>query len=202
METERGSLIAIEGCDKSGKSYLCYNLQQYFNNQDKIVFASFPHRSSIIGRVITRLLTHQNKKSSQTLHLLFAANRWEKKEFMEDLLNKGFTLIIDRYVHSGLVYSLADDMNKEWTFNLTKGLIKPDLVLYIDRVVKNIGSTPNPELFETEEFQFKAHELYNEIQDPNWHKIDANKSLSKLMEEVVPLIENEIKREKGPLDFF
>jgi len=202
METERGSLIAIEGCDKSGKSYLCYNLRQYFDDHDKVVFCNFPHRSSVIGRIIDGLLTHTDKATSQALHLLFAANRWEKQKFMLQLLNNGITIIIDRYVHSGIVYSLADEMDKDWTLNLSKGLVKPDLVLYVDRFVPNLSSTPDPELFETVDFQLKAYELYNQINDSNWQKINAKKPLEDIMEEIIPIIENEIKRKKGPLEFF
>ena len=88
--------------------------------------------------------------SDQTAHLLFLANRWELNNEIIELLNDGYFVILDRYIYSGIAYSLAkyeysktannsgviasttasEQMGDvEWLYGPDKGLPKPDLTL-------------------------------------------------------------------------
>jgi hypothetical protein len=44
---------------------------------------------------------------ARSAHLIFSANRWEMCAEMKRLMSGGTTLIVDRYVHSGIAYSVA-----------------------------------------------------------------------------------------------
>lgn len=50
---------------------------------------------------------------------------------MEKLLNDGVTLIVDRYSFSGVAFSAAKGLDFDWCKAPEKGLLKPDLVLFL-----------------------------------------------------------------------
>ena len=43
----------------------------------------------------------------RAVHLLFAANRWEKAAEIRQLLSQGKTIVCDRYSFSGIAYTSA-----------------------------------------------------------------------------------------------
>lgn len=51
---------------------------------------------------------------------------------MERLLYDGTTLIVDRYSFSGVAFSTAKGLDFNWCKNAENGLLKPDLVLYLN----------------------------------------------------------------------
>ena len=66
-------------------------------------------------------------------------NRWEQKDKLADLLlNQGINIICDRYSYSGVAYSSAKGLDFKWCLNADRGLIKPDLVIYIDVDIETI----------------------------------------------------------------
>jgi dTMP kinase len=130
----RGKLIVLEGLDRSGKSsvvsYLCEWLSQ--ERKGKTVGMSFPDRTTPIGKMIDEFLRHHDcELSNEAVHLLFSANRWEKTKVMEDTLAAGTSIICDRYWYSGVAYSMAKGLQKEWCTWPDKGLLEPDLVIYL-----------------------------------------------------------------------
>lgn len=58
----------------------------------------FIDRTTAIGEIINNFLTKKIELPSETIHLLFSANRWECKDDILKTLQKGTTLIIDRQV--------------------------------------------------------------------------------------------------------
>lgn len=67
----------------------------------------FPSRTTEIGSTINSYLKNSKELNDQVIHLLFSANRWEFLKEMQDLLNAGTTLVVDRYSYSGVAYSVA-----------------------------------------------------------------------------------------------
>lgn len=110
---KRGALIVIEGVDRSGKSTQCKKLvESLLENKVSAVYMNFPDRTTVIGGLINEYLRNQNcKLNDQTIHLLFSANRWENIEKMKNFLNKGTTLIVDRYSYSGIAFSSSKPGN-------------------------------------------------------------------------------------------
>ena len=72
------------------------------------------------------------KLNDEAVHMLFAVNRWEQKEEMIQHLKEGTSLICDRYAYSGVAYSAAKGLDFDWCLNADKGMISPDLVIYMD----------------------------------------------------------------------
>ena len=47
-------------------------------------------------------------------------------------MNEGIHVVCDRYAHSGVAYSAAKGLDFEWCVAPDRGLVKPDLVIYVD----------------------------------------------------------------------
>ncbi|PSN47027.1 Stomatin-like protein 2 [Blattella germanica] len=101
-----GALLVFEGCDRSGKSTQCRKLLESLKQRNvKAEFMAFPDRSTTVGNILDRYLQKKSDIPDHTVHLLFSANRWELEPRMRELLNKGVTLIVDRYAFSGVAFS-------------------------------------------------------------------------------------------------
>jgi len=92
---------------------------------------SFPDRTTSIGKMINDFLISKVELGNEAIHLLFSANRWENMKRLNDNLEKGITVICDRYWYSGVAYSVAKGMDFEWCISADKGLIEPDMIIYL-----------------------------------------------------------------------
>lgn len=80
LAISRGSLIVLEGLDRSGKSSQCSRLVSYLQEKGIPVEACrFPDRSTSVGQMISTYLANESELDDRTIHLLFSANRWEKR---------------------------------------------------------------------------------------------------------------------------
>lgn len=76
----RGALVVLEGLDRSGKSSQCSRLVSYLEGQGiSAELWRFPDRSTNVGQMISAYLTNTSQLDDHTIHLLFSANRWEKR---------------------------------------------------------------------------------------------------------------------------
>ncbi len=76
----RGAFILFEGVDRCGKSTQCKMLVQ--NLQSRGIEAElwrYPDRTTAIGQMIDKYLQSQTEMDDAAIHLLFSANRWEKR---------------------------------------------------------------------------------------------------------------------------
>jgi hypothetical protein len=79
-DVRRGALIVLEGLDRSGKSSQCSRLTSFLHTQGLSVEAwRFPDRSTPMGKMISSYLSSQMDLDDASIHLLFSANRWEKR---------------------------------------------------------------------------------------------------------------------------
>ena len=124
----RGSLLVFEGGDGTGKTTWSRNLLSALQSRGHSVeYLSFPDRSSATGRLIDGYLKKDLQVDDRAIHLLFAANRWEKHCYIKDTLMNGTSIICDRYAVSGLIYSvIARHLSSKWCSTVDKGLVRPD----------------------------------------------------------------------------
>jgi dTMP kinase len=67
--------------------------------------------------MINSYLQSKTEMDDGAIHLLFSANRWEKRAAMEAKLQSGVTLVVDRYSYSGVAFTAAKKMeglDLEW----------------------------------------------------------------------------------------
>ncbi|KAK4782345.1 hypothetical protein SAY86_016447 [Trapa natans] len=76
----RGALIVLEGLDRSGKTSQSTRLLSYLEGLGHSVeLWRFPDRTTSVGKMISSYLSNESQLDDRTIHLLFSANRWEKK---------------------------------------------------------------------------------------------------------------------------
>ncbi|GMH30959.1 hypothetical protein Nepgr_032802 [Nepenthes gracilis] len=175
-DKSRGALVVLEGLDRSGKSSQSRRLVSYLEGLGiSAELWRFPDRNTSVGQTISSYLSNKSQLDDHTIHLLFSANRWEKRSSMEDKLKAGTTLIVDRYSYSGVAFSSAKGLNIEWCKAPEIGLLAPDLVFYLDLPPEKAAERGGygGERYEHLDFQRKVAEKYHLLRDDSWKIIDA-----------------------------
>ncbi|KAK7272535.1 hypothetical protein RJT34_29191 [Clitoria ternatea] len=172
----RGALVVLEGLDRSGKSSQCSRLVSLLERRGiSAELWRFPDRTTSVGQMISSYLTNTSELDDHTIHLLFSANRWEKRSLMETKLKTGTTLIVDRYSYSGVAFSSAKGLDMEWCKAPEIGLLAPDLVAYLDISPEKAAERGGygGERYEKLEFQKKVADCYEVLRDVTWKAVDA-----------------------------
>lgn len=132
MSQGRGAFIVLEGLDRSGKTTQTAKLVEKIQSLGKpCKLIKFPglsspfcsrlsvDRTTTIGKMIDSYLRSAEDLDDRVIHLLFSANRWEARflslgtfalidsEGIKRDLLAGTTVIVDRYVYSGVAFSAA-----------------------------------------------------------------------------------------------
>ncbi|CRL00243.1 CLUMA_CG013516, isoform A [Clunio marinus] len=194
---KRGALIVFEGCDRAGKTTQCKKLVERLKNQNlNVKFMNFPNRETQSGKIIDAYLRNKETLTDEGIHLLFTVNRWEAKKEMEQELLKGTTIIVDRYSYSGVAFSAAKGLDFEWCKTPEKGLLKPDLVIYLtlsaDAMARREGF--GNERYETKEMQNNVKTIYEKmIETPLWQIVDADKTEEALTDELENIIHERMR---------
>jgi dTMP kinase len=129
----RGLLVGVEGIDAAGKRTQSSLLEAWLHSQKATVdMISFPEYSTTIGGEIRAFLLGTKNYPPEVRHMLFAANRWERKKAIEDRLERRDVVVVNRYTESNLAYGVANGLQLDWLLNLEAGLPKTDLVLVLD----------------------------------------------------------------------
>jgi dTMP kinase len=129
----KGILIGIEGIDAVGKRTQTTILDTWLRSRGYTTRTiSFPDYETAIGMEIKRFLLGSRNYPPEVRHMLFAANRWEKRDELMSILSRTDIVIVNRYSESNLAYGVANGLNLEWLMNLETGLPKPDTVIVLD----------------------------------------------------------------------
>ncbi|BAT02849.1 thymidylate kinase isoform X1 [Oryza sativa Japonica Group] len=186
----RGALIVLEGLDRSGKSSQCARLLSFLQGKGcQAEGWRFPDRGTSVGQMISAYLANESELDDRTIHLLFSANRWEKRALMERKLLGGTTLIVDRYSYSGVAFSAAKGLDIEWCKAPENGLIAPDLVVYLDVQPEKAAERGGygGERYEKIEFQKKVGEHYHSLRDSTWKVVDGSLPMEVVEEQLKEL---------------
>jgi len=202
--TPRGSLIVLEGGDKSGKSTHAKLLHAALEEKGiKSKTMSFPARDTEIGQIINSYLAKGKEMCDQTIHLLFSANRWELEPQIKKALTDGVTLIVDRYAFSGVAFSAAKGLDLEWCRHPDVGLPRPDVVLYLNLTPENASTRGDfgGERYEAVDFQEKVGRKYLELYDPEfWQTVNSDRPQEEVHADLLNIAISTIrKNQESPL---
>ncbi|XP_054812967.1 thymidylate kinase isoform X2 [Prosopis cineraria] len=187
----RGSLIVLEGLDRSGKSSQSSRLVSYLEGQGvSAELWRFPDRCTNVGQMISAYLSNTSQLDDRAIHLLFSANRWEKRSLMETKLKAGTTLIVDRYSYSGVAFSSAKGLDIEWCKAPEVGLFAPDAVIFLDISPEKAAERGGygGERYEKLEFQKKVAETYKVLLDASWKVVDAGQSIEDVEKQLQDIV--------------
>ncbi|KAK9323967.1 thymidylate kinase-domain-containing protein [Lipomyces orientalis] len=173
-KSSRGLLVLLEGLDRAGKTTQCQLLYEKLATElgaDRVRVQKVPDRSTQIGQAINAYLVSKTHLPDEAIHLLFSANRWELRESILSSLAAGQTVILDRYVPSGVAYSLAKGvpgMSLEWCLAPDRGLPQPDVTIFLDvdpdnAKLQTARADFGRERYEVSEFQAKVRECFKII---------------------------------------
>lgn len=194
----RGKIIVIEGSDKAGKTTQSRMLMESIKLAGKVcAVIDFPDYATPIGTEIKAFLEGKRDYPNEVKHLLFSANRWEKKKEIESMVENGTIVILNRYYQSNLVYGISNGLAASWLTGLEKGLPKEDLVivLTVSPEVSTKRGSETPDSFESDQkFVAEVHKAYRRLgKQFGWKLVDGEKSKEQVHQEVMKLVRKVVK---------
>ena len=107
---EKGTYIALEGIDGSGKTTQAHLLSEYFKSQGKeVILTREPRKEGIIGDLVHKILKGELKMPSKAFQYLFSTDRViHHEELILPALKEGKVVISDRCFWSAVVYGILD----------------------------------------------------------------------------------------------
>ncbi len=140
--------VVIEGLDGSGKSTQIRMLRKYLEEQKiQFKYLHFPRTEApVYGDLISRYLRGElgkiNSLNPYLAALLYAGDRNDAKGLINDWQEKGYFILLDRYVNSNIAFQCAKMKSEserrkleEWIINLEYNhnqLRVPDLSIFLD----------------------------------------------------------------------
>jgi dTMP kinase len=195
---QKGKIIVIEGVDQAGK-YTQSNLLQsnLLQSGNVCTIMDFPDYTTPIGQEIRAFLDSNRNYTLETEHLLMSANRWEKKNDIESLIESGTVIIMNRYYQSNLVYGVSNGLNLKWLLNLDKGLPKEDVVIILE-VNPNTSYQRVPgnrDAFETDrKLLTKVHKNYRKLaRQFKWKVINGERVSGEVHDDIMKIVRKVIK---------
>jgi len=193
----RGFFIVLEGIDGCGKTVhskaLCEALKKLSYD---VAYTTEPSESQI-GRLIELEFLQKAKVSPQVEALLFAADRFDHLTFeVLPMLNANKIVVSDRYVYSSLAYQGAQGLKLDWIREVNYFATRPNLALYLD-VPAEVGLSRKRgrSVLEKLELEKKVREIYlGLVESGELIKVDSNRSLDIVKEEVLALALQALKR--------
>src|SRR5690242_4348665 len=129
----RGSLIAFEGLDQSGKQTQAEALRAALDGAGRpCQMISFPDYDTAIGTELHRALHGERDYTADVMQLLYVANRYETKGRIDCWLAEGLVVLCDRYVASTVAYGEAQGLDRAWLTDIQRFLPAADLTILLD----------------------------------------------------------------------
>lgn len=197
MAATKGKIIVIEGTDKAGKTTQSRLLLEALKNLGKVcVILDFPDYTTPIGMEIRAFLDGKREYPPEAKHLLFSANRWERKKDIESMVENGTIVVMNRYWQSNLAYGVANGMDPGWLLKLDKGLPKEDLVIVL--LVSPATSGKRAEVKDVFESDAKlsaaAYRNYTRYaRQFKWTVLDGSKSRDSVHQEIMKIVRSKLK---------
>lgn len=172
--TEQGKLIVLEGLDGSGKGTQISLLSKALADYGIPVHVTAEPTQSATGGLIRDALAGLQKRTPYELAALFLTDRIfhnTSKAGIKNLLDKGFTVICDRYYYSSFAYQ-GMDAELSWVMDINLNcpeITKPDLCIFLDVPTKQcderMNSRQSREIFENVEAMEKIRSRFFEVFD-------------------------------------
>lgn len=122
-----GTFIVIEGADGAGTTTQAKKLAEELEAH----YTCEPSESKP-GKKVDEMISSGNY-SAESIALMFAADRMiHLEEEVIPELEKGKTVVCDRYYHSSLVYQPALGADYSWVKQLNRDALVPDLTVVLD----------------------------------------------------------------------
>ncbi|ASA25010.1 dTMP kinase [Paenibacillus donghaensis] len=207
---QQGFFITLEGGDGSGKTTVLGRVAAYLQNRSiPYVITREPGGIEIAEKIRSIILDPAHTAmDARTEALLYAASRSQHlAEVVEPALERGMTVLCDRFVDSSLVYqgyARGLGMEEVWSINqFAIGNRMPDLTFYLDidpevglaRIAANQNREVNRLDMESLAFHRKVREGYRMVVDANPQRmvvLDAARPLHIVEQELIRTLEERV----------
>ncbi len=184
----RGRFIVLEGIDGAGKSTLSHALTERLSALTAAVLTAEPSEG-YVGDALRRAGAEESHPLLESL--LFVADRAHHTHIIEGWLEKGITVICDRYYASTLAYQTASlgEGFRPWLREMNeKVIIKPDLTLLLDidpdGGMDRVNSRGESSKFEKTEYLREVRKQYLKLaEEDGFRVIDASRGPGEVLEE-------------------
>lgn len=127
----KGTLIALEGIDNSGKTTQVTRIAEYYSKQGLGVTSTKELTSPIGSFIREELYSHRLSPLLKTL--LFATDRGIRYErIVLPALKRGFLVLADRWKLSAKVYRAAEGFDKDFVEQVNSKTPEADLTFLLD----------------------------------------------------------------------
>jgi dTMP kinase len=149
---KKGKLIVIDGTDGSGKAtQVALLAKKLMSEGKKVKIVDFPeYYDNFFGEFIGHCLSEQYYKflnvHPKIASVLYAADRWESRDKIEDWLKKGYIIIANRYVSANQIHQGGKIKSSKKRNDFIKwldqmeyevfGISRPDITLYLSLPIK------------------------------------------------------------------
>ena len=170
---KKGSFIAFEGIDGSGKSTQIMLLKKHLERENIKCYITNEPTDSPIGSLIHQIMTGRILSDNKVVAALFVADRLDHllnpTNGIYEKIKEGVSVITDRYYFSSYAYHSVD-MSMDWVITANSQsaeILRPTITIFIDvdpeDAMKRIQKTRyQPELFETRERLVSVRQKYYE----------------------------------------
>ncbi len=145
---KKGKLIVIDGTDGSGKATQVAKLKKRLLDEGiKIESLDFPQYDNnffgkLIGKGLSGELGNWVGLDPKIASVIYAADRFESSHKINEWLNAGKTVVLDRYVSSNQIHQggkISDETERhefiQWLDKMEHdvfGISRPDIILYLN----------------------------------------------------------------------
>ncbi|NMC76900.1 MAG: dTMP kinase [Candidatus Methanofastidiosa archaeon] len=181
--------IVFEGIDASGKETQAKLLSSFLTSKGfEVLLTHEPIYEDPIGEVIKKNLQKKISLASETVAMLYAADRYEHFIKIKKALSEDKFVISDRYKYSNMAYQGANGVDPKWIEEIEKYSLDPDIVFYI-RVTPESAMKRRKEkdLYEENyEFQKKVFGIYEKLSKKyNFITIDGERSIEEIHKDII-----------------
>jgi dTMP kinase len=203
----QGKLIAIEGCDSSGKHTQAKLLLEGLKKEGKdAVLVSFPRYETFFGGLVKKHLSGEfgslEEVKPEFAALLFSLDRYNAMPFLEQQLQEGKLVVCDRYIASNIAHQAAkfegEEQDKfiEWISSVEARLPKPSATVFLDLPVEASiklmqSRDREKDLYEKDKAYLEStRRAYQRLsKNPNWITVDCSskqgiRPIQKIQEEI------------------
>ena len=135
MKLKKGLLIALEGIDGSGKAVQGRNLTDWLEKQGcRVRNYTYPDLDSKYGEILNDFLKGESELDERTQFLTFAADIMKDQLAIQNEIERGRVVVMDRYILSTVAYQCAKGMPFFDALRLVKMIqpLPPDMVIWFD----------------------------------------------------------------------
>ena len=162
--------IVLEGLDGAGTTTQVALVDAEFRRRGLPSLATYEPTDSSVGRLLREVISGRSPMAAQSLALLFAADRSEHLHSEPDgvlaTLQRGATVISDRYLFSSLAYQSLDTPF-EVVVELNRHFVLPRHVFFLDTppevCQQRVSSRERRELFELPDAQRSLRDSYQRV---------------------------------------